>query len=707
MKNRIVAFLLALSVAFCFAACADNGINNKTDDDYKQQSYIIAREKGFDGTLEEWIELLKGEPGADGKSAYMLAVENAGFEGTLAEWLDSLKGKAGLDGTDGKDGSDGRGIADIKIADGNLLVKYTDGTDYIDLGTVKGADGQDGADGKKGDDGFNGQPGTPGKDGKDGRSIADMYVANGCLYVLYSDALSSVNIGSVKGEKGDTGKTGVGVAEAKVENGALYIRYTDSETFVRVGTVKGEKGDKGDTGAPGQDGVDGKDGRGVESIKIDNGALYIKYTDSSAYEYLGPVKGEQGESGKDGQDGKNLDINDIYAAAVAGGYNGTFLEFLRAYLKVEINASPEQTVSKTLLSTVAIASKFSPTAVSGGSGVIYKGDKTTGDVYIITNFHVIFNSKYTPAVCSDIYVSFYGMDYSMLSRENPNYTEEEIDQYVTLEKAGIKAEFVAGSGTYDIAVLKIAACQRYIDGPYCPAEMIEDSDLIKEGETSYVVGNAEGHGLSAASGIISLTNYELKVSIDDAIGSMSYRVMRTDAAVNHGNSGGGLYNKDGKLMGIVNAKTQSVTVDNMGFAIPVNVVKGVVSNLMRRENNPPPGVDDVEKNGYGLYKCLLGVTVKAAYSYAYYDAATGLVTDKSVIEVVETSEGGAAYGLLKSGDTVLSMEVCGIKREIFRKYQLGDLLLFAAKGDVVTVTVERGGRIIPVQIALNNRTYSK
>lgn len=86
-----------------------------------KSAYEIAVEHGFEGTEEEWLESLKGEPGQDGadgeqgpqgpkgdpgedgKSAYEIAVDH-GFEGTEAEWLESLKGEQGPQGEPGKDG---------------------------------------------------------------------------------------------------------------------------------------------------------------------------------------------------------------------------------------------------------------------------------------------------------------------------------------------------------------------------------------------------------------------------------------------------------------------------------------------------------------------------------------------------------------------------------------------------------------------------
>ena len=153
MRKKIFTVFIALmmTAVLCFTAACDGGKQqNDQELSYQQQSYEIALEKGYDGTLEEWIELLRGEDGEDGKSAYQLAVESAGFQGTLEQWIASLKGK------DGEDGNDGRGIADVKIEDGVLYIKYTDSDIYVYIGVVKGEDGKDGIDGEDGKDGHDG-----------------------------------------------------------------------------------------------------------------------------------------------------------------------------------------------------------------------------------------------------------------------------------------------------------------------------------------------------------------------------------------------------------------------------------------------------------------------------------------------------------------------------------------------------------------------
>ena len=189
-------------------------------------------------------------------------------------------------------------------------------------------------------------------------------------------------------------------------------------------------------------------------------------------------------------------------------------------------------LSKTMLSTVTIICG-SNLSSSAGSGIIYSIDKTKGDAYIITNQHVVYNVK-----TIDVYL--YGMQLSAYA---------------------IPATYVGGSVTYDIAVLKIEGSE-VLKNSYARAADFADSEQLRVYDRVYAVGNPEGSGLSATEGIISVASEN--ISITGADGSLlTMRVMRVDAAVNHGNSGGGLYDESGKLVGIVSAKEVSEDIDNM------------------------------------------------------------------------------------------------------------------------------------------------
>ena len=102
-----------------------------------KSAYELAVEKGYRGTLDEWLASLNGSNGDDGKSAYELAVEN-GYQGTEEEWLASLKGSAGDQGDDGV-------TPKLEVRDdGYWYISYDNGQTWNKLGPATGAPGEDG-----------------------------------------------------------------------------------------------------------------------------------------------------------------------------------------------------------------------------------------------------------------------------------------------------------------------------------------------------------------------------------------------------------------------------------------------------------------------------------------------------------------------------------------------------------------------------------
>ena len=126
-------------------------------------------------------------------------------------------------------------------------------------------------------------------------------------------------------------------------------------------------------------------------------------------------------------------------------------------------------------------------------------------------------------------------------------------------------------------------------------------------------------------------------------------LIQTDAGVNPGNSGGGLFNANGELVGIVTAKSSGIDVENLGFAIPINDIKSVV--------------DDLVEHGYATNRAFLGVMMKdTAYStnspYGGYGSLFNMFYSQMqygayVESVVEDSP--AEKCGIKSGDIIVSV----------------------------------------------------
>jgi len=182
----------------------------------------------------------------------------------------------------------------------------------------------------------------------------------------------------------------------------------------------------------------------------------------------------------------------------------------------------------------------------------------------------------------------------------------------------------------DLAVLYIKAT----DLTY--ANMIDDSNALRIGSDCFAIGNPLGTlGGTVTKGIVSATSRSIAMS-DGSVHSL----IQTDAAINSGNSGGGLFNNKGELIGIVSAKYSATGVEGLGFAIPANTVYSIVTDLIEK--------------GYVEGNTSLGVTFSTKtfssgsfFNPSYYQVAYASYIDPS----------GSAYGILDVYDIIISITV--------------------------------------------------
>ena len=402
-------------------------------------------------------------------------------------------------------------------------------------------------------------------------------------------------------------------------------------------------------------------------------------------EWLESLQGADGSDGSNGMDGQDVSIEDIYSLAVQNGYTGSYLEFLKEYLSLDVDEDTAG-VSTALLSSVRVISKFEVTetvynpitgpqtstyeGTSAGSGVIYKLDKSTGDAYIITNHHVVYYAKSNTedGISDNIQILLYGS-------ESSDYL--------------IPATYLGGSYTYDIAVLKISASE-VLKNSNAREVQVADYHSASVGSTAYAIGNAAGEGISVTQGIVSVDSEVISISDSDTGSSASYRVMRVDAAINSGNSGGGLFNSQGQLIGIVNAKVSSSSIENIGYAIPVSIAVGVADNII--DNCDGSATTTVQKYA-------LGMTVIAGTSKAVYDENT--LSTKIVEEVLveDVDANSPLNGQLQKGDVIKSVTINGVKIDVDRTFKIVDSMLSVREGDNMIIEVIRDGEILTVQIA--------
>lgn len=269
-----------------------------------------------------------------------------------------------------------------------------------------------------------------------------------------------------------------------------------------------------------------------------------------------------------------------------------------------------------------------------GSGVII-----TADGYIVTNNHVIDGaSKIT----------------------------------VTLTNTqSYEATLIGKDAQTDLALLKIE------ESNLKPA-ILGNSDELKVGEISIAIGNPLGNlGGTVTDGIISALSREITVD------GQKMNLLQTNAAVNPGNSGGGLFNIYGELIGVVNAKSGGDNVEGLGFAIPINIAKKVIEDLMQ--------------NGYVTGRVKVGVNLleindrQTAFRYG--------VNEYGLYIYATEEDSPASKAGLKSGDRIISVE----DEKIETADQLKNKIQEYEVGDVITFEIERNGKEHKIDVTLDEQ----
>jgi serine protease Do len=217
---------------------------------------------------------------------------------------------------------------------------------------------------------------------------------------------------------------------------------------------------------------------------------------------------------------------------------------------------------------------------------------------------------------------------------------------------------------------------------------IANSNDVTVLDTAIAIGNPANNGLSATVGYINVDSEEIVVpfEVDGETKGVELRVMRTDAAVNSGNSGGGLFNEKGELIGIVNAKSADTAKENIGYAIPSNVAIAIADNAIDAANG-------------SVWRCMLGIEVGVKEYSTEYDKESGKI--KKIEEVVVLSAGEAVRGVLEVGDVINSISINGKTMEVTRVYHVVDYMLNARVGDTVKFSVTRGEETVDEAIVID------
>lgn len=282
------------------------------------------------------------------------------------------------------------------------------------------------------------------------------------------------------------------------------------------------------------------------------------------------------------------------------------------------------------------------TGAAAGSGFVI-----TEDGYILTNYHVIDGAN-------SIKVTF---------DNGKEYT----------------ATYVGGEEKNDIAVIKVDATG------LTPVVIGKSSDMLV-GEQVTTIGNPLGElTFSESTGIISALDRSITMS-----DGRQMNMIQTDCAINSGNSGGPLFNSHGEVIGIVSAKyssgsnSSSASVEGLGFAIPMDDVASMVSDLV--------------KNGYVTGKPIMGIIVTDVdQNVTSYGVPQG-----AIIRVVTPDLCGAKAGL-QAGDIVTKIDDTDVTSASDLTSAIGNY----KPGDKVTLTIFRSGETKTVEVTLEESTPEK
>ena len=344
---------------------------------------------------------------------------------------------------------------------------------------------------------------------------------------------------------------------------------------------------------------------------------------------------------------KNADTEEAQQASVV--YEGSRETSVINIAQIDTSKemTPAEVYAQNVNSTVGIRTAittnywgYQTQAAAAGSGFILSADG-----YILTNYHVVEDSN-------SITVSLYdGTEYD--------------------------ATLVGCDESNDIAVLKI-------DAEGLTPVVLGDSDNLNVGDQVVAIGNPLGElTFSLTTGVVSALNREVTLS-----SNVTMNLIQTDCAINSGNSGGALFNLYGEVIGITNAKYSSssssseASIDNIGFAIPLNHVKNIVKSIIETGS---------------ITKPYIGVTVSSVSSEAQgYGLPTG-----AAVRSVEADSPAAKAGL-EENDIITEVDGTAINSSTELVNYVGE----KTPGDELTFKVYRQGEELELTVTIGEKTQS-
>jgi putative serine protease PepD len=226
-----------------------------------------------------------------------------------------------------------------------------------------------------------------------------------------------------------------------------------------------------------------------------------------------------------------------------------------------------------------------------------------------------------------------------------------------------KATLVGADPSTDVAVVHVNAPASKL----APLTLA-DSSKVAVGDGVVAIGNPFGLDGTVTTGIVSALGREISAPDDTPISG----AIQTDAAINHGNSGGPLLDMKGRVIGITSQiQSEGGGNDGVGFAVPSNTVKSIATQLIA---------------GGKAQHALLGVT-----------PANGV--DGVKVTVVEAGSAAADAGV-KVGDVITGVD----STQVTTPEQLRAIIASHKPGDTITLTIRRGSGMQTLQATLGTRS---
>lgn len=297
--------------------------------------------------------------------------------------------------------------------------------------------------------------------------------------------------------------------------------------------------------------------------------------------------------------------------------------------------------------------------VSSGSGIIV--GETDEELLIVTNNHVVEDAD--------------SLEITFIDNTTANAVIKGTDEDMDLAVIAVPISELSENTLNNISVAKLG-----------------DSDSLKMGMPVVAIGNALGYGQSVTNGIISALDREMTAE-DGSTG----RYIQTNAAINHGNSGGALLNLSGEVIGINIARIDDgvYSVESMGFAIPISAATPIIEDLMNRTTR----VNRVDESEMGY----MGITMQTVT-----DEISSMFGFPKGVFVREVEEGSAAEAAgIKVGDIIVKFD----GKRISNNTELAETIQYFKAGETVTIVVKRSANGVyeehELEVKLGSRPREK